>query len=146
MAENTIYPRELTSPDGKFRVAYNYLDGEKTPLIIEVRVHLVQTGELLVDLWRSSLSGCVHGFSADGFQIRLRDPFGPAEFQVHVAVGPRTFSMGDARTALRPLRELEPMLRRLAEEARQSARAAMPPPLPTIDNSLTGRLARWFSS
>lgn len=148
MNDDSVYCQKETSPDGKFLVAYTFVDGEKTPLINEPRVRLAATGEILVDLWKGYLTGSVYGFTADGFQLKVTDHHGPGEVVAFVDEPSRTFRLEGDPTPPRPLAALPETVYSIIHRARENWRASFPPPLPPPpeEPSLLKQFARWLSS
>lgn len=115
--------REQLSPNGKWRVAYLQVDGEKSPLIVEPRITEVATGRVLIDMWRSSLDGSVHAFHELGFELTVRDPYGPTVVQASVDAAGHSFVIMGSAGGPRPLSELDAALSAMIGKARDGVRA-----------------------
>jgi hypothetical protein len=139
------YSREERSPDGRWRIVYDYMDGERTPLIVSPRVIEISTGKIIIDLWRSCLDGSVHSFTPAGFSIRVQDPFGPAQLQVTVDTAASTFTVVDLALPPRPLAAMEKTLHAITEAKRHEYRLQHPPTPPPETPSLGRRILRWLT-
>jgi hypothetical protein len=141
---NAMYSREETSPDGTLHIGYNYVDGERSPLIIEPRVTVKATGEVLIDLWRCSVNGSIYDFSPGGFLLKITDPYGPTEILARVATGSRTFTVTGDPGQPKPLSILCETLLTMVDRARQAHRTSLtPPPLP--QPTFLSRLKGWLT-
>jgi hypothetical protein len=140
----SVYLKEEVSPDGVWRVAYDYMDGEKSPLIVSPRVIEITTGRIVIDLWRSSLDGTVENFSPGGFHVTVRDPFYPKEIGATIDATTGTFTLHEGPAEAHPLAEFDRVLRNLIDQARvdyrDQVRRSAPPPAPV--ESLWSRLRR----
>jgi hypothetical protein len=141
---NTIFSREELSPDGTWRVVYDYMDGERSPLIVSPRIIEVRTQRIVLDLWKTIFNGYVSKFTPTSFHLAIRDPYGPKEVSVDVDVAAGTCVIDGDISTLVPLGELEPTLQRIIQHARDNYHAHVEP-VP-LDRSFRARLRRWMYS
>lgn len=131
---HSVYSRDQTSPDGTLHIRYAYVDGERSPQIVEPRITLTATGEVILDLWRGCIDGSVDGFSPGGFRLTLRDPYGPTILVAIVDLASRRFAIeGEpgATYALASVSEVMGARIAVARDAFLAAhRAANPPAVP----------------
>ena len=131
------------SPDGRFEVHYRHIDGEKTPLITEVRVLQPALGETLLDLWGWHLNGCVHGFDATGFRLRIEDPFSPTRLAYVIDAESRTFREDSPDAPARELAALAAFASAAINQGQLDYRKKFPPPLPVAEPRRSG-LWNWL--
>jgi hypothetical protein len=140
---DAVFSREEFSPDGALCIWYNYMDGEKTPTVIEPCVTLLSTGEVLVDFWRLGLNGSVSDFTADTFTLTVTDSYGLAKIVARVEVSSRTFTLIDDATPARPLAVLRETLFWIVDRARESHASPATRPA-TTETSLFSKFTRWL--
>jgi len=142
---NSIYSREEISPDGVWRVVYDYMDGERSPLIVSPRVSHVVTGHVVLDMWRSCLDGTVSGFTASGFRLTVRDPYGPSVLKTIVDTETETFAVEGEPARRYAVSELSAVAGEKIEHSRQEwLERNLPSALPRA-RSLWTRLKEWGS-
>jgi hypothetical protein len=90
--EDFIYSDVALSPDGAVRVEYGYSGGERSATIIEPRIIDMKSGEVLIDLWRSSYEGRVEFGERGKFVLTIDSPYYPATYIVDVDAEARTFA------------------------------------------------------
>lgn len=123
--------REDTSPDGRWRIAYDHDGGERSPLIASPRVIEIATQRVWLDLWRSNFEGTVRDFSPRGFRLTVRDPYYPLEASVVVDAVNETFVLENPPTPPQPIAQCSVFVRSLMNHAREDYRVRnTPPPLP----------------
>lgn len=143
--EDFIYSTEHTSPDGVWLVEYGYVDGERSPQFIEPRVTELATGRVFIDFWRSCLDGSIL-FTPNGFQLTVRDPYGPTTVSVSIDSKAETFVVAGEASTRRPLRELNEVVGNIVVRARQELQSKLARPEPISSLPLWTRLRRWFNS
>ena len=141
--DDAIYSREEVSPDGSLHICYNYMEGEKSPTIVEPCVTLVATGEVILDFWRTRLNGYLSEFKANGFQLKVSDNYDLTTVLLRIDVPSRTFVQVNDSAPARPLAVLSETVFWMVEHAR-TVRSASSPPAPSRP-SLLSRLAAWMS-
>lgn len=125
------FTQETTSPDGRWRVVYDYDGGERSALITSPRVIEVATQRVWLDLWRSGFDGTVADFTPQGFRLTTRDPYYPLESSVWVDAANETFFLENPMTPAQPVDCLSVFVRSLMDHAREDWRVRhTPPPLP----------------
>lgn len=141
----SIYSKEQFSPDGTWQVVYDYMDGERSPLIVSPRVIEVRTKRVFLDLWKSCLDASIGDFTPGGFNMRVSDPYDPTEICLSVDAVTATFTLiGHKPTEPRPLHTLETTLHQLLDQARAERITPAPPHQPPLDMTYWGRVKRWF--
>jgi hypothetical protein len=90
--EDFFYSEVVLSPDGAVRVEYGYAGGERSATIIEPRIIDVKSGEVLIDLWRSSYSATVEFLEHGKFVLTIDSPYDPATYIADVDAEARTFA------------------------------------------------------
>jgi len=94
--EDFIYSEVALSPDGAVRVEYGYSGGERSATIIEPRIIDIKSGEVLIDLWRSSCEGRVEFGERGKFVLTIDSPYYPATYIIDVDAEARTFAFASS--------------------------------------------------
>jgi hypothetical protein len=144
--EHAVFSREEKSPDGAWLIQYAYVDGERSPQIVEPRVTELATGRVVLDFWRGCLSGQVGPFTVDGFHLRVSDPYGPATIEVTVDTRTETFLIPGEAIGPRRLADLGEALTPMVERARREWHTQHPPAPPPRVPTLAARIKRFFKS
>lgn len=114
------FSHDELSPDGLFHICYGYTRRGHEALVIEPLISLSATGEVLVNLWRSGLTGWAESFRAEGFRLIVSDPYGTSHLEIPIDVKLRRFQWPNAKD--RPLVELRAtLLKHVAQTRRNSA-------------------------
>jgi hypothetical protein len=142
---DSIYWKDEISPDGRWRVIYDYLDGEKSPLIISPRVIDVATGRVLLDLWRCALNGEVGDFASNRFRVRISDPYGPTVLEARVDAATETFVIPGETATPCALADLHPVARAVFDRVRQKRLAPHERSAPPSSFSIWERIKQWMT-
>lgn len=95
-----VYGEERLSPDGTLRVLLGHRDGERSATLIEPRIVVAATGEVLLDLWRTYktyevvFSGTENG--RQSLTLTIQDAYTGAVRTAVIDMDTRTFVFADA--------------------------------------------------
>ncbi|GEM_PF-4765147 len=122
-AERFTFSHDELSPDGMFHICYGYTRRGHEALVIEPLISLSATGEVLVNLWRSGLTGWAESFNPEGFRLIVSDPYGTSHLEVAIDLKNRRFHLPTSQETSRPLHELRTTLIRHVAQVRRNTSA-----------------------